>query len=278
MALNLDSIGKIWGPCEFSYNERDLILYALGIGFTREDLEYVYEGSKDFQAFPTFGSLIPHSFLHQIVSTTQVNFARSVHGEQTLEIHNPLPRTGPITFTGVIEGIYDKGSGALIVMRFDSQDKNGTRLCTNWSNAFIRGAGGFGGMKQPKKEIPSIPPRNPDFILKVSTDVNQAVLYRLSGDLNPLHIDPAVARAVGFQEPIFHGLGTFGVVCRPFVQKVLKERGRKLRSYSARFTSPVMPGDSLQINVWEVRTDFFLLEAHSSRGEAVLKNGVIEAR
>ncbi len=278
MGLNFGSIGRIWGPYESSYSEKDLILYALGIGFTKKNLEYVYEGNKDFRAFPTFGSIVPRPFSHQIISSTQVNFAMSVHGEQTLEVHNPLPRSGTITFTGTIEGIYDKGSGALIMLRYDSKDKNGKPICTNWSKAFIRGAGGFGGPKQPKKEIPAIPQRNPDLILNASTDVNQAILYRLSGDLNPLHIDPAMALAAGFQEPIFHGLGTFGVVCRQFVQEALQGHEAKLKSYSARFSSPVILGESLQIKVWKARSDLFLLEVYNSKGEAVLKNGVIETR
>jgi acyl dehydratase len=278
MALNLGTVGKAWGPYEFSYTERDLIIYALGIGFARENLEYVYEGAKEFKAFPTYGVILPSNAGAEAFLSTRANFAMVVHGEQALEVHNPLPRSATISTTAVIEGIYDKGSGALIVIRFESREKNGRPLCTNWMSAFVRGAGGFGGVTQPKKDLPSLPQRSPDFVFQAPTGVNQAVLYRMSGDRNPLHIDPQVARAVGFKEPILHGLCTYGVTYRRFAQEVFKGDAGKIKSYSARFSSPVLPGEELQVKAWQVRPSFFLLEVYNGKGEAVLKNGVIEAR
>jgi acyl dehydratase len=272
MPLNLETIGKVWGPYEFTYQERDLIIYALGIGFNREDLEYVYEGSKDFKAFSTYGVILPSNAGVEAFLSTKANFAMVVHGEQSLEMHHVLPRSATISTTAVIEGIYDKGSGALIVIRFDSRDKSGNPLCTN----FVRGAGGFGGGAQPKKEIPAVPQKNPDMVYTVPTEANQAALYRMSGDRNPLHIDPAVAKAVGFQEPILHGLCTYGVVCRRFVKEVLQGDSRRLKSYSARFSSPVIPGELLQAKVWQAHPDLYLLEVYNPKGEAVLRNGVIE--
>ncbi len=252
MALNLDTVGKVWGPYEFSYTERDLIIYALGIGFTKENLEHVYEGAKDFKAFPTYGVILPSNAGVEAFLSTKANFAMVVHGEQGLEIQNPLPRNATISTTAILEGIYDKGSGALIVMRFDSKDKNGNPICTNWTSAFVRGAGGFGGAPQPKKDFPSIPQKNPDLVFDAPTGSNQAALYRLSGDRNPLHIDPAFAKAVGFKEPILHGLCTYGVTCRRFVQEVFKGDPGKMKSYSARFSSPVLPGETLQVKTWQV--------------------------
>ena len=277
MALNLEAVGKVWGPYEFSYTERDLMLYALGIGFTREDLSYIYEGNKDFKAFPTYGVVFPNSAAAEAFLSTKANYAMVVHGEQNLEIYNPLPRNATIATTAVIEGIYDKGSGALIVMRLDTKDKGGTPLCSNWIGIFVRGAGGFAGPTQPQKNIPPTPQRNPDFIFEARTGVDQAALYRLSGDRNPLHIDPAFAKAVGLKEPILHGLCTYGVVCRRFVQEVFKGDSGKVKSYSARFSSPVIPGDALQVKAWEGRPGLYLLEVYDARGGAVLKNGVIEA-
>lgn len=278
MSLNLESVGKTWGPYEFAYSERDLIIYALGIGFTKQNLEYVYEGAKDFKAFPTYGVILPSNAGAEAFLSTKANFAMVVHGEQGLQIHNPLPKGGTVQTTATLEGVYDKGSGALIVMRFDTREKGGAPVCTNWVSAFVRGSGGFGGPAQPKKEVPPIPPRNPDFILDAQTDVNQAALYRMSGDRNPLHIDPAVAKMVGFQEPILHGLCTYGVVCRRFVQEVLKGDSGKVKSYSARFSSPVIPGEKLQVKVWQANPGLFLLEAYNAKGEAVIRNGVIEAK
>jgi acyl dehydratase len=278
MALNLESVGKTWGPYEFTYTERDLIIYALGIGFTKENLEYVYEGAKDFKAFPTYGVILPSNAGAEAFLSTQANFAMVVHGEQGLHIHNPLPKGGTVQTTATLEGVYDKGSGALIVMRFDTREKSGTPVCTNWVSAFVRGAGGFGGPAQPKKEVPPIPSRNPDFGLEAQTGVNQAALYRMSGDRNPLHIDPAIAKMVGFQEPILHGLCTYGVVCRRFVQEVLKGDSGKVKSYSARFSSPVIPGEKLQVKVWQANPDLCLLEAFNAKGDAVIRNGVIEIR
>lgn len=278
MAMNLEAVGKVWGPYEFTYDERDLIIYALGIGFTKENLEYVYEGNKDFKAFPTYGVIFPSNAGTEAFLSTKANYAMVVHGEQTLQIHHPLPRSGTVLTTTVIEGIYDKGSGALMVMRFDSKDKNGTLICSNWVGAFVRGAGGFGGAAQPKKEIPATPQREPDFVFDAQTGVNQAALYRMSGDRNPLHIDPAVAQAVGFKEPILHGLCTYGVVCGRFVKEIFQGDSGKLKSYSARFSSPVTPGESLRGRVWQAQPNLFLLEVYNTKGEAVLRNGVIESR
>ncbi|MBM4330102.1 MAG: hypothetical protein FJ117_02560 [Deltaproteobacteria bacterium] len=278
MSLNLENVGKVWGPYEFTYSERDLIIYALGIGFTREDLEYVYEGSKYFKAFPSYGVILPSNAGAQAFLSTKANFAMVVHGEQALEVHNPIPRSATVSTTAVIEGIYDKGSGAAIVMRHETKDKSGNPLCTNWSTAFVRGAGGFGGAAQPKKEIPAIPAKTADFVFDAPTDVNQAALYRMSGDRNPLHIDPAIAKAVGFKEPILHGLCTYGVVCRRFVQEVFQGDSGKMKSYSARFSSPVIPGESLQVKVWQSRPGLYLLEVYNAKGETVLRNGVIESR
>ena len=276
MALNLESVGKTWGPYEFSYNERDLIIYALGIGFGKEYLEYVYEGAKVFKAFPTYGVILPSNAGAEAFLSTKANFAMVVHGEQGLQIHNPLPKGGTVQTATTLEGIYDKGSGALIVMRFDTREKGGAPVCTNWVSAFVRGAGGFSGPAQPKKEIPPTPPKNPDFILEAQTEVNQAALYRMSGDRNPLHIDPGVAKMVGFPEPILHGLCTYGVVCRRFVQEVLRGDSGKVKSYSARFSSPVFPGEKLQVKVWQEKPNLCLLEVFNGKGDAVIRNGVIE--
>jgi acyl dehydratase len=278
MALNLESVGKTWGPYEYTYSERDLIIYALGIGFTKQNLEYVYEGAKDFKAFPTYGVILPSNAGAEAFLSTKANFAMVVHGEQGLQIHNPLPRKGTVQTTTTLEGVYDKGSGALIVMRFDTGEKGGTLVCTNRVSAFVRGSGGFGGPAQPKKEVPPIPPKNPDFILDAQTEVNQAALYRMSGDLNPLHIDPAVAKMVGFQEPILHGLCSYGVVCRRFVQEILKGDSGKVKSYSARFSSPVIPGEKLQVKVWQANPSLYLLEVFNPKGDAVIRNGVIESQ
>jgi len=278
MALNLEAVGKVWGPYDFTYGERDLMIYALGIGFTRENLEYVYEGNKDFKAFPTYGVIFPNSAAAEAFLSTRANFAMVVHGEQTLEIHNPLPRAGTVSTTAMIEGIYDKGSGARMVMRLDSKEKNGAPLCTNRLGIFVRGAGGFGGSAQPRNDTPSRPDTQPDFILEAKTWADQAALYRLAGDRNPLHIDPAVARAVGFKEPILHGLCTYGVACRRFVQEVLGGDAGRVKTYAARFSSPVIPGDALQIKVWESNPGLYLLEVYNAGGGAVLKNGVVEVR
>jgi len=278
MALNLEAVGKVWGPYDFAYTDRDLMIYALGIGFTRDNLEYVYEGNKDFKAFPTYGVVFPNSAAAEAFLSTKANYAMVVHGEQILEIHNPLPRSATVSTTTAIEGIYDKGSGALILMRLETKDKGGTPLCTNWIGIFVRGAGGFGGPAQPKKDIPAVPERTPDFVFEAKTGPDQAALYRLTGDRNPLHIDPALAKAVGFKDPILHGLCTYGVVCRRFVKEVLKGDAGRLKSYAARFSSPVFPGESLQVKAWEGRPGLFLLEVHNAQGGAVLKNGVIEVR
>jgi acyl dehydratase len=210
--------------------------------------------------------------------STKANFAMVVHGEQTLLVHNAPPKGGAVQTTATLEGVYDKGSGGLIVMRFDSRDKGGTPVCTNWVSAFVRGAGGFGGPAQPKKDVPAIPSQSSDMVFEAPTEVNQAALYRMSGDRNPLHIDPAIAKMVGFKEPILHGLCTYGVVCPRFVQEVFKGDAGNLKSYSARFSTPVIPGEKLQVRVWRANPNLFLLEVFNGKGEAVIRNGVIEGK
>jgi len=188
----------------FSYTERDCILYALGVGESFQDplndnsLKFTYENHPNFSALPTMGVLFPFSLMSQLSATPGLTFnpMMLLHGEQYLELKRPIPTNGKISSTGKISGIYDKGKGAVVVMDTISKDEQGNELCYNQISVFIRGLGGFGGDRGPSSDPLTPPNRSPDAVAVEKTIPNQALLYRLSGDLNPLHADPSMAAII----------------------------------------------------------------------------------
>lgn len=200
-------------PHTFTYTERDTILYALGIGCGSDliadsgDMRYVYENSDNFSVFPTFGVVVPSQALAGLISTPGLKFnpMMLLHGEQYLEVKKPLPTSGKLTSTARISNIYDKKSGALVLLDVISNNESGEQVLFNQFSVFIRGLGNFGGSKGPKPIDYSPPLKPPMVVHRERTLENQAVLYRLSGDYNPLHIDPDMAKMGNFNRPILHG-------------------------------------------------------------------------
>ncbi|KAF2171634.1 hypothetical protein M409DRAFT_17870 [Zasmidium cellare ATCC 36951] len=241
---------------EFAYDERDVILYNLGIGAKRSDLPLVFEGHDDFQAVPTFGVIPPFNAetpyqLSDIVPNFSPNMV--LHGEQFLEIRSfPIPTEATLVAYPTLVEVQDKGKSAVVVQGSITKDKNtGKEIFYNESTAFVRGSGGFGGSKNGKdrgaaSKVHSPPKRQPDVVVEEKTSEDLAAIYRLSGDRNPLHIDPDFAKVGGFDVPILHGLCSFGVAGKA----ILKTYGQ-FRNIKVRFAGTVLPGQTLVTEMWK---------------------------
>lgn len=253
MPLDLSAVGRRTGPQPVTWNSRDAIIYALGVGAGSEDpsreLAFTTENSKgiDQAVLPTFPAVISPRPMTPI-SIGEFDRSKSVHGEQSLILHEPLPPDGTGFSTQSVEAIHDKGSGALVVRTSQLTAEDGRPLATSRIGQFIRGEGGFGGDSGPRLEW-AVPDRAPDHVVEQRTRPDQALLYRLSGDRNPLHSDPAFAARAGFDRPILHGMCSFGFVGRAILAMADYDPAR-FRSMKVRFSKPVYPGDTLRSEFW----------------------------
>lgn len=262
MALDYDRI-KHWPqpPLTQTYGERDTILYALGLGTAMsnppaaDDLRYVYEGVRggELQALPTMAVNLGVGPFWMMDPATGIDWKKILHGEQYLTLHKPLPASGSVIAHHSIDEIYDKGEakGSVLYARREIVDAaSGEALATLVAAVFLRGNGGFGGKSEGAPKPHAIPERAADAVLDLPTRPELAAIYRLSGDYNPLHIDPAVAIAAGFERPIFHGLGTYGVAGRALLKLLCGNDGARLRKMNCRFANPVYPGETIRTEVW----------------------------
>lgn len=264
----------------FAWDEDRVILYQLGLGAGSpptdpRELSYTYEGN--LAVLPSFGTIAASTSMLSITSArgVDINWALMLHGEQDLELERPIPRSGEVVSRPRIAHIYDKGRAALMVVEVTSTDRRtGELLFTNRSSLFIRGEGGWGGDPGPKASNQA-PAREPDHVVRSPTLPQQALLYRLSGDKNPLHADPAFAALGGFDRPILHGLCTYGIVCKTAVDAVLGGDPGRARRYQARFAGVVFPGETVVTRIW-VEEDKVLLEASvEERDATVLSNAAM---
>ena len=274
------ALGSSLPSRQFAWDEDRVILYHLGLGAGAPptdplELSYTYEGN--LSVLPSFGAVAAYSAMAatSMARGVDINWALVLHGEQDLEIRQPIPRSGEVTSRPHIAHIYDKGRAALMVVEVTSTDqKTGEVLFINRSSLFIRGEGGWGGNPGPKASNQA-PSREPDHIIRSPTLPQQALLYRLSGDKNPLHADPAFAALGGFDRPILHGLCTYGVVCKAAVDTVLGGDPARARRYRARFAGVVFPGETVTTRMWE-EGDKVLLEAVvEDRDARVLSNAAL---
>jgi NAD(P)-dependent dehydrogenase (short-subunit alcohol dehydrogenase family)/acyl dehydratase len=273
MALNLDAVGQTLGPLTKSYTWKDVVLYALGVGAGEADLHYCYE--KDLKVIPSFSIAAVFDILTQIGLKSNVDLAGVLHGEQTLIFHNPIPAEGSLTTRGKISHIYDKGAGkgALIIGETDTYAQDGRHLFTSICTVFGRLDGGFGGARAPKTAF-DLPDRTPDILVDARPAAHQPLLYRLSGDLFSLHVDPGFARMAGFERPIMHGLCTHGYACRALVDHLIPGAPEKARRMACRFSKPLYPGVPIRIQIWKEEEGRALWRViNADTGEVVIDNG-----
>ncbi|CAG8692856.1 8255_t:CDS:2, partial [Ambispora leptoticha] len=259
-AIDVETAKKIkFEPKVHIYTERDAILYALGVGATRNDLQWVYEDNSDFSVLPTYGVIpglaaLPVDRFSEILG--DFNLMMLLHGEQYLEVKKPIPVSGKLITTPRVIDILDKGKGASLVIGTTTRDEKGDVVLENEMTLFIRGIGGFGGKKDRADSGPATAPnkppkRAPDAVQLEKTTENQAALYRLSGDLNPLHIDPEMSAMGGFEVPILHGLCSFGISAKHVLIKFGNKDAKSFKNVKARFASPVYPGETLETQMWK---------------------------
>jgi len=261
------------------YTWKDTILYALGLGFGANpidpaELQFVYE--RGLVAFPTMPVVLGHPGSWMADPETGIDMVKVLHGEQHLEIHRPLPAEGAIVGRNKVVEIVDKGAdkGALIsIERKLFDESTGDHYCTQTAVIFARANGGFGG---PATGIPKphqLPDRPPDMTVDIPTTPQVALLYRLSGDYNPLHASPDIAAKAGFRAPILHGLASFGVAARAVLKGLEVADTSRLESFGLRFSSPVYPGETISTDLWRDGTEVSFRSRVAARDVVVLNNG-----
>ena len=290
MPINPDAVGTESEPSEIAWSKFDCVMYALGVGCGTEDLAFATHdtASAPQQVLPTFavvagggerarqragggGGMAAQAGLFSKLGS--FNFAMLVHGEQGVALAGPIPPEGAARVTSKITGVYDKGSGAVVTLEGNAVDPDsGAAMWTTTSSIFIRGEGGFGGDRGPSGPRNVAPERAPDHEAVYTTLPQQALLYRLSGDLNPLHSDPSFAAMGGFDRPILHGLCTYGFTGRALLHALCDDDPARFGSMEARFSTPVMPGDTLTVLMW-VDGDECVFRTERQNGDVVIDQG-----
>ncbi len=273
------------------YDEKDVMLYALGIGMGRDPLDekelpFVYE-NNGLKVVPTFASVINRGEApperQRMPQKSQINFAMVVDGERRITIHKPLPPKCEVLSDERMLAILDKGEGkgaVLVQERVTREAASGEKLFTIVSSIFARGDGGFGGPPSKKEadggpQLHLIPDRAPDLVRECDTRPDQALLYALSGDRNPLHRDPNFAKLVGFPRPILHGLCSYGTACRAVLSTVAEYQPERIRQFDVRFSKPVFPGETLVVEMWQDGSTISYRASVKERpGTVVLNNGL----
>lgn len=269
MPMDLSVVGKRLEPIPFTYDERDVMLYALGVGAGSDELQFTYE--RGLKVLPTFGVIPAFSSLLSTGATMTANPMMSLHGEHRIEVYGPIPTCATVTTTPTVRAIYDKGKGALVVLDAETVDQDGRLLFKNTLGAFIRGAGGFGGERGPSGPRNVPPDREPDAVVEMHTLPQQALIYRLAGDRNPLHADPDVARVAGYDRPILHGLCTFGHVGRAILRAFCGDEPIRLKVLEVRFSGVVYPGETIRTELWQNRPgQLIVLAKAKERGVVVV--------
>lgn len=246
MSLDLSAVGYETQPFLYEYDAQSVILYALGVGCKRNELDYLYEG-RGPRVIPSFAVVPTYQALEPLVEKAGTDMTKVVHGGQSITLHAPIPPQGSLSTVAKLQGIYDMKLLSQVVFTTKSSMEGRLLFETEWM-LLVRGTGGYGGPRPPKSKAPKLRDTAPlMFETTDTTTPEQALLYRLSGDRNPLHADPEFAREVGFDAgPILHGLATFGYVTRAVLHEVCHGDPHRLKRLSVQFKKPVWPGDTLR--------------------------------
>jgi acyl dehydratase len=281
MPMNLEAVGAVSQPNRISWTSKDALLYALGTGAGQVDptgfeLEFTTENSQNVEqrVLPTMPVVLGMGGGPGLPSWGEFDFRMLLHGEQGVTVHGPIPADGAVDSITKIVGIYDKGKAAVVRLESESTyvDSGKPAFGTRFA-AFIRGEGGFGESRGPAiADPPKMPDRKADHEVTYATRPDQALLYRLSGDRNPLHSDPELAKFAGFDRPILHGLCTYGFAGRAVLHAAAGSDPDRLTALSARFAAPVFPGDTLHIDLWSDDGDVRFL-VRTDAGTVVLSDG-----
>ncbi|MDA0370908.1 MAG: MaoC/PaaZ C-terminal domain-containing protein [Actinomycetota bacterium] len=271
MPLNPEAVGATGDVRTISWNSKDALLYAVGIGAGSADLPFSTENTSgvDQLVYPTFavvagsGTASPGKSAMGEIGT--FNWAMLVHGSQAVTLHRPIPVEANATTQDKVVAMYDKGKAAVVVTESEVKTAEGEPLFTTRSSVFIRGEGGWGGDRGPSGPQNEPPASAPDHEITLQTSPDQAFVYRLSGDRNPLHTDPSFAALGGFDRPILHGLCTYGFTGRALLKALCDDDVSRFHHIEGRFSSPVMPGDALTVRIWK-----------TSAGEAVFTTSVAD--
>lgn len=281
MPIDLDkALGAELEPIEFSWTSSDIQLYHLGLGagadpMDARELRYLVDDTP--QVLPTFGNVAVSFHMTEPPKVQfpgiDIELSKVLHASEAVSVPGPIPTSGTAKSVQRFTEIWDKGKAAVIVSESTVTDSSGTVLWTTKRSIFARGEGGFGGERGPATSA-ELPDRAPDVEISLPTLPQQALLYRLCGDRNPLHSDPAFAAAAGFDRPILHGLCTYGIGCKAIVDNLLDGDVSQVASYGARFAGVVFPGETLQANIWKEDGKFIGVLTAPSRDNAVVLSGV----
>ena len=285
MAINYDKLLALKIPdTEHTYTDKDAMLYALGVGvghdpLDRKQLDFVYE--KNLKALPTFAAVLGYPGFWTRDLDTGIDWVKIVNGEQGVVLHQPLKPAGAVRGQSRIVEVVDKGAGkgALVYTERKVTDKaSGALIATVTQTTFCRADGGFGGPPRESPPVHKIPERAADMVCDLATRPEQAMIYRLSADRNPLHVDPEVAKAAGFPRPILHGLGTFGVVGHALLKVACDYDPALVRSFTGRFSAPVFPGETIRTELWRDGDVVSFRASVPDRNVVVMNNGRAEVR
>ncbi len=276
------ALGAPLGEGEYTWTRDDVILYHLGVGAgvpptDEQELEYTYE--KNLKVLPSFGVIPVFGSMGGLgtVEGLSFNFAMLLHGEQDITLHQPIPPEATIENKGKVAELWDKGKACLCVIEVESTIKGGEKLFTNRFSLFLRGEGGFGGESGPKADNIR-PDRAPDGQIESPSLAQQALIYRLSGDKNPLHADPDFAKMAGFDRPIIHGLCSYGVVCKAVVDDALGGDVSKVARYQARFSGVGFPGETYVTSYWKEGNKILIEAKSKDRDAGIISNAAITVR
>lgn len=271
----------------WSWDSTRALLYAVGVGAGLQDnldeLQFTTENSPGIpqQVIPTFATLmgLQSNYLDLLGWKAEgLSPIGMVHGEEAVTLLRPIPVSGAAHLSTVLKGVYDKGSGALLVKETRITLDSGEPLGTTTMKLFVQGKGGFGGPRKPEGEIDWVQPdREPDAVVSLPVGLNQSLIYRLSGDRHPHGTHPDRAKADGFERPIFYGLGSFGVACRALLKALCGGEADRFGHMEARFSKPVHPGDRLDTRVW-LTDDGALFQVLANGERVVLDRGVFRTR